>query len=1310
MSTLRQVHNNPLRLFGIDEATGFTKIRTKAGFKGASKHVSDIAEHPARYQLNAQQKAYVEQVHRVEDWVKDGLKEAGIDVKELSFDEFSHWVHREVIGKNVDDALLKIGRGVGGKIGKKASFEKTRFYETAAEGVKAGILYEPSLERVTELYIQSAAKRISDQRIAGMVSQFGEKPLERAARIAPQTLREARETAFRLAGARHLVKVINRAARGEKLTEATLKAQERRFPELGKRLREVVTGDDFAQASERLALAQRDLPEKAMLKVQHSQISQEYGFMAEHIGDITHRMAEDVKFFKGNFNSVREKVNKTLPHLENLERTISQQIKNNLPHLGGKYGSEAEALAQLKRFGAAYAAEHRKLVVSNDAQRLARDAAVAIGEFRFDDAVKNLRILDDILDKGKGAWDKFALTKSGFGGSIKQLAKVTPKAPVTPEVTLPTGWRTEVGKITVKPGMEEVITGKAMVDWQRKTIIVSDARYLRNPKIMNEEIAHIRLEELSGVIKQAAIKDFEVAAKYKPIEIRSQFARREGFGQEYGQYLTNPSSVSPEVVSVFKKYFPSPKVAIPKAAVVVPRESIKALAKEANQIIEASRAPFGRARVARKALLEQARTPTLGTEATIMHPAFQGKIYPKNVSDEIHKYWDDVGFGPLNKLATLSGEMRTLVAAADFSAMFIQGLPGIALHPKAWEKAAASSFKAFLKPQEYQSYMVKNLDNLMERANFGGYVGGFEFMEAMPALQKTAAQATRLALRSPAIGRQAIQQTYGRFEASFGAFGDVMRNEMWKGLKQGAKSETDLMEIARHIDRMTGVMSSKGLGLGKTQRDFEQAFLFFAPRYTRAGFALVGDMMKGGYTGEQARKALGSMMAAGAVMYAGIAKAVGQEPNFDPTNGRFMTIEITDPVTGTTRHFGVGGMMTSMMRFAADVTASATGQGLNEPLDFVKLNRFDNPFLKFMFSKSAPLTGFTEGMMFGHNYFGEPFENPGDYASFMLEQVMPIALQSAFMEKEGFSPTAIAAEELGMRTFPRSDWEKRNIIRDQLAQATYGMDWQQAGLQFGELAQLQLERGSAELQAATEQAAETTSKIARGEGLVWDMWRKEGKAVEDRYRQSITTASAEFATIGDGTTFREKADEASAVRRAMYAQREQNPEYAEINQYFNQPVDTSRMNPQDVARREYYQIMYSPDMYDQFGNYRFDEADRREQQFVQRYGRGMLDYVEEYMGAKWDEPPALQALKSARDVLQPYWDIEKQIWSQLPQELKQISDQIKILERTDPRQAKQMLFSYPQIVLARRQIAILKKQMKATNQEISNALSMFYRF
>jgi len=497
--------------------------------------------------------------------------------------------------------------------------------------------------------------------------------------------------------------------------------------------------------------------------------------------------------------------------------------------------------------------------------------------------------------------------------------------------------------------------------------------------------------------------------------------------------------------------------------------------------------------------------------------------------------------------------------------------------------------------------------------------------------------------------------------------------------------------------------------LGKTQRSFEQAFMFFAPRYTRAGFAMIGDVFKGGLTGAEARKAIGSMMAAGGFMYAGICKAIGQEPNFDPTTGKFMTIEITDPVTGTTRHFGIGGMMTSMMRFGADVTASALSIGQNEPLDFVKLSRFDNPFMKFMFSKSAPLTGFMEGMLFGHNYFGEPFENIGDYASFMGEQVMPIALQSSLMEEGGLSPTGILAEEAGMRTFPRSDWEKRDNVRDKLAQEEYGVSWDELGQKYGRLYQEKLLRDNAELQEVTERANESSSKMARGEGKTWDMWKKEGKAVEERYRESVMIASQEFEHTGDGTTFREKVDEANAIKRAMYAQREKDPVYKEIQEFFNEPLEsTVGINPQDLARREYYQIMYSDDMYDQFGNYKFEEASRREQYFIQKYGQSTLDYIEEYMGAKWEEPRAMQMLRQAREVLQPYWEIENQIWAQYPPELRQLAQQISIVERTDPRQGRMMLLQYPQIVMARRMAAMYKKQFKAQNPQVAEALRMFY--
>ncbi len=982
LGSLRVISDNPIRLFGVDEATGIAG-RVSAKVSGASKHIADIAEHPANYILSSPQKQYINKLHEIEDWVLQGLKEEGIEVNELKFDEFSHWVHRQVIGKNIDDALAKVTPSIGRRVGSKASWEKTRFYETAAEGVKAGLLYEPSLDKVLNLYVQSAAKRISDQRIANMVAPLGQKALERAWKQAPQIMKTAQETTSQLAGAKQLQRVINRAIRGETLPEATLAAQERKFPGMAQKLKDAMGNTD----------------------------------------------------------------------------------------------------------------------------------------------------------------------------------------------------------------------------------------------------------------------------------------------------------------------------------------KLKQLSTEAKQLEQGAKAPYWQAKAVRTKAMEIARTPSLGTEATIQHPAFQGKIYPKEVADTINKYWNDTGFGLLNSAATLSGEMRTLVAAADFSAMFIQGLPSIALHPKEWAKAAVMSLSSFIKPKIYQEYLAKNEASFMERGHFLGYIGGFEYMEAMPALQKTAGAVTKFVTKKPQIGKEAVRQTYGRFEASFGSFGDVVRNEMWLALKGKAKNTSELQEIARHIDRMTGVMSQKGLGIGKTQRDFEQAFVFFAPRYTRAGFALVGDTLKGGITGNEARKALGSMMAAVYFMYGGICKALGQEPNFDPSSAKFMTVEITDPMTGTTRHMGIGGMMTSLTRFAADVTASMIGMGGNEPLDLVKLNRFDNPFIKFMYSKTAPLTGVIEELREGTNYFGEPFETKADYAKYIGEKIMPIALQSAVMEEGGFSPTAIIAEEAGLRTFPRSDWEKRDIIREQLAQAKYKMSWNEVGQKIGELGQRQLEMSSPELQSATARANETSTKMARGEGKVWDMRKKESQSIEDAYRKEITLASHEFEATKNGQNFRDRVDAASNARRVAYARMETDPKYKEVYDYFNQPLSPqamANMSPNDRARREYYQTMFSPDMYDQYGNYRFDEANAREAQFIQKYGQAALDYIDEFSASTWDEPIPLKALREARQLLEPYWGIEDKIWAMYPPQLKVVSDQAKVMEDNDPLQARKLLMRHPQILRARELIAIYKKRYMIQHPTIKKVYNLFY--
>ena len=986
LSKLRMTHPDPVALFGVDDLGRALKVKPRVA--GASKLMADIAEHPAKYVLDERQLTYIKEVHRIEDTVLDAMRREGININELGFDEFSHYVHRKVIGKVVDGKLIEKAKGISPRIGGKQSFEKARYFEDAIEGFEKDnpLIYSGNLEDILDHYIRGAAKKIADQRTAKALESYGVKPLTRAYGMFPAEMEAAKVSAARYGAAKKLQQLANRSARGEKLPEASIKSVERYFPEEAARLR-----------------------------------------------------------------------------------------------AGGK-----------------------------------------------------------------------------------------------------------------------------------------------------------------------------------------------------------------------------------------------GLVKEAKALEESLKGPYWEARAARTKAMDVARQPAYGTEGTIAHPAFQGKIYPMEVAETINRYYDDIGIKALRSASTLSGEMRTLIAAADFSAMFIQGLPIMVRHPKAWAKAAAMSFRAFKSQGTYQKYLLKNAATINERTYYGGYTGGFEFTEAMPALQKTAATAGRVVggAKGAKAGQAAIRQTYGRFEASFGSFGDVARNEMWKGMKSLAKDEQQLMELARHLDRMTGVMSSKALGIGPTQRSFESAFLFFAPRYTRATLSLIGDVFRGGMSGAEARKALASMLTGGAAMYAGAAEALGQEIKLDPRpskyggdGAQFMTMEVTDPVTGEVRHVGIGGAMLGTLRFLADLTSAAIEDP--ERLDLEHMNRVDNPFMKFMYQRTSPLTGAITELVEKKNYFGEPFEDKWDYAQFLLEKFTPIAAQSLLMEPGGFSPSTLVTEELGLRTFPQSDWERRDVFRDKLAQEVFGMPWDELASPTGpgKLAQRKLEQSSPELQAMTDRADEKSATMARGEGKIWNTWYKEGEQVETYYREIITKAAEEFSATRDGVTFRDKVNEAESNRRAMYTVRDKNPEFAEVKAYFNEPLDEktlAQMNPLDRARREYYNLMYGPGMYDEYGNYNFAEADAREDDFTRQYGPQAVAYIEEYKTSKWNEPSALKALRRARSLLDPYWELESQIWAKLPPQAKELSDQIKIIERTDPERAKQLLT--PQILWARRLSALLRSQMKKSDPEIKAALDIFYSY
>ena len=115
--------------------------------------------------------------------------------------------------------------------------------------------------------------------------------------------------------------------------------------------------------------------------------------------------------------------------------------------------------------------------------------------------------------------------------------------------------------------------------------------------------------------------------------------------------------------------------------------------------------------------------------------------------------------------------------------------------------------------------------------------------------------------------------------------------------------------------------------------------------------------------------------------------------------------------------------------------------------------------------------------------------------------------------------------------------------------------------------------------------------------------------------------------------------------------------------------------------------MFGDDMYDEFGDYRFDEAEVRKEQLRQSLDSmqpGMFDYVEQYRGLK-DEllPPEYQELAQAKKVMRPYW---------------QVTDTVTALFGK----------RFAESLAGQRLIAKRRKMIRATNPEIEKYYQMFY--
>lgn len=190
------------------------------------------------------------------------------------------------------------------------------------------------------------------------------------------------------------------------------------------------------KAFQALADAQRGDPEIAMLGVQHAMGGGVLNYCVEHVGDLTHRMADAIEFIPHfGYSMVLPKVERCLRMLSS--RYISRRFPDetgfyaehmeNVRNNANYYGMTPDQFEEkIRPFLKKYAEEHAKLFVYNDAQYWAREAAIALGEQKFGEARRNLEFLMSHLNTPE-EWSAYA---GQFNPNFNQR-RMTARPPLT---------------------------------------------------------------------------------------------------------------------------------------------------------------------------------------------------------------------------------------------------------------------------------------------------------------------------------------------------------------------------------------------------------------------------------------------------------------------------------------------------------------------------------------------------------------------------------------------------------------------------------------------------------------------------------------------------------------------------------------------------------------------------------------------------------------------------------------------------------------------------------------------------------------
>jgi hypothetical protein len=682
-------------------------------------------------------------------------------------------------------------------------------------------------------------------------------------------------------------------------------------------------------------------------------------------------------------------------------------------------------------------------------------------------------------------------------------------------------------------------------------------------------------------------------------------------------------------------------------------------------------------------------------------------------------------FGQKAWEATLDilGLPKAFLASFDVSAPLRQGVIFAYAHPISSAKSLKPMFQALAKKKYsneiYNSIITSKHADLYHRAKL--YIAPIG--ETAPKIgTREEAFMTRWASKIPGISHS---------ERAYNTYLNKLRSDVFN------KQIDDIMRIGKYktksdipIQQLENTAKWINWATGRgTLGPFEAYgaignILMFSPRFAISRLQVLTAPIALPGARKMATRDLATFFSGSATLL-GLASLAGAKVELDPRSTNFAKMQV-----GATRIDVLGGLQ-PWSRFTAQVF---TGKRKADSGNMSKAERWDSA-MRMAQSKEAPWVGVIHDIIAGQTFIGE--QMTGDVENIAQQfrnRLLPMVIQDMWdaFDEEGLSGVPIAASGVIGATVVsyNREWIDVRERRDELVKQNYGKyglnTWDELGkapLPYGgKAAQMELEKDP-ELTRLTELAeAESEKRWVKPETLLEQKtgYFKGVDSIGELYKIDMANAESQFKASGylGGKKFREMDKTANEHKRGAYNKLKL--DYPELMAMWDEGIsqeDREKYSPQDLAYMEYVDLMYGDDMYetipDRAGDYRYEEAERREVDFIRRHGLEIFDYIQRRIGlGREEEGQGKSMLREARKLLEPYWGIYDEVYLKYPKGTKEMVEKYQDLaDGRDAYTAKVWLSEQPfasDVLRAMWEIETSKKKWRMDHPEAEVLRRLFY--